>query len=453
MHMFRWIGTLVLSLAAGGAYAFCVPGDVDVCYVNGVQGTRTCGSNGMYGQCQVPQPPAPPRFTIQPKYKVLTVVYAPPGTAGGGSTSAVSYASGSTSGSTVSTANAFKQAYSVTASTGAGWLGSGGEISANFGYSRNATNTQAIDIKKSGTTTIAHRGPSVNGIDHDRDQIWLWLNPKVDVVLDTSVTTWSVVGGQPMDIQYVYVGHLKDPTQMPPGVASRLAVYDITPADYPEILKANPFANGAATIDTNRYKSLQTTFPYEPPFAPGDPIPTFSFNASYSTTSTSTTQTSNEYSTGFKVTAGVNVAVFKAKLVSENKWTWTDTDTRGTSSGTNETAQVTIGGPSYGYTGPTDIAVYYDTVYKSFMFTTVEGPLFASVQGKLTSASKESVVGREVVLTAADGTQYRTFTNARGEYRFHDKVGGAFRVRSETTERAGTASLVGDGASVDLIVP
>lgn len=452
MKMLQWISTFVFSLAAGGAYAFCMPGDVDVCYVNGVQGTRTCGSNSMYGPCQVPQPPAPPRFTVQPKYKILTVVYAPPGTAGGGSTSAVSYANGSSSGSTVSTANSFKQSYSVTASTGAGFLGSGGEISASFGYGRNSTNTQAIDIKKSGTTTISHRGPSVNGIDHDRDQIWLWLNPKVELVLDTSTTTWSLVGGTPMDIQYVYVGHLKDPSQMPPGVASRLAVYEITPADYPEILKANPFANGAAAIDTNRYKPLQTTFPYEPPFAPGDPIPTFSFNASYSSTATSTAQTSNEYSAGFKVTAGVNVAVLKAKLVSDNKWTWTDTDTRATSTGTNETAQVTIGGPSYGYTGPTDVAVYYDTIYKTFMFTTVEGPLLASVQGKLNSGSKESVAGREVVLTAADGTQYRTFTNARGEYRFYDKVGGEFRVRSDTTERRGVASLADGGSRVDLDV-
>jgi hypothetical protein len=444
--------TLVLSLASSGAYAFCVPGDVGVCYVNGVQGTRTCGSNGMFGPCQVPQPPPPPRYTVQPKYKVLTVVYAPPGTAGGGSTSSVSYASGSSSGSTVSTANSFKQAYSVTASTGAGFLGSGGEISASFSYGRNSTNTQAIDIRKSGTTTITHRGPAVNGIDHDRDQIWLWLNPRVDVVLDTSVTTWSVVGGVPMDIQYVYVGHLKDPSLMPAGVASRLAAYDITPADYPEILKANPFAYGATAIDTNRYKALQTTFPYEPPYAPGDPIPTLSFNASYSNTSTSTTQTSNEYSAGFKVTAGVDIATFKAKLVNDNRWTWTDTDTRGTSTGTNETAQVTIGGPSYGYTGSTDIAVYYDVIYKTFMFAHVNGPLFASVQGTLTSASNESVAGREVVLTAADGTQYRTFTNARGEYRFHDKVSGAFRVHSETTERAGTASFAGDNW-VDLVVP
>ena len=36
------------------------------------------------------------------------------------------------------------------------------------------------------------------------------------------------------------------------------------------------------------------------------------------------------------------------------------------SPGTSESASVAIGGPGCGYSGPTDIAVYYDVIYKTF---------------------------------------------------------------------------------------
>ena len=57
------LAVLVLVLGALGAeraYAFCVPGEVQSCIVNGQPGTKTCGSNGMYGVCTPSVPPAPP---------------------------------------------------------------------------------------------------------------------------------------------------------------------------------------------------------------------------------------------------------------------------------------------------------------------------------------------------------------------------------------------------------
>src|SRR5690242_6035571 len=77
------------------AHAFCQPGDVQTCFLNGKEGTRTCGDNAMYGPCEVPEDPPPPTCQAQPKYTILTVVYAPPGHTGGGSSSSVSYAAGS----------------------------------------------------------------------------------------------------------------------------------------------------------------------------------------------------------------------------------------------------------------------------------------------------------------------------------------------------------------------
>lgn len=54
---------LVVSLstfAAGRAHAFCQPGDVQACFVNGQPGEKVCGSNGIYGPCTPTVPPAPP---------------------------------------------------------------------------------------------------------------------------------------------------------------------------------------------------------------------------------------------------------------------------------------------------------------------------------------------------------------------------------------------------------
>lgn len=362
----------------------------------------------------------------------------------------MTYGAGSTSGTSTSTVKSFKQNYSVTASTGAGFLGSGGEIAASFSYGRSTADTKAIDLKKTSGTQINHRGPAIDGIDHDRDQIWLWLNPTVEVTVGASGGEWKIPGPQTMDIQYVYVGHLKNPSLMPPGLASRLQSYGFTTEDYAEILKANPYAYGTPALDTNRYKPLQTTFPYEPPYAPGDPVPTFSFNASFSNTWTGTTSTTNEYGTGLKITGTADIAILKAKLVAEGKWTWSDTDTQSASAGTTETAQVTVGGPSYGYAGPTNMAVYYDVIYKSFLFRPVEGPLLV-LEGSVKSRSGESVGGREVVMTGADGVEYRTFTNARGEYRFFDRAAAPATLKTGTTQRTLAKTSASD--SVDIVIP
>ena len=48
----------------------------------------------------------------------------------------------------------------------------------------------------------------------------------------------------------VYVGHLKDPSQMPSGVAQRLAYYGITTADHAEILEADPYAYGPVPVSS-----------------------------------------------------------------------------------------------------------------------------------------------------------------------------------------------------------
>ncbi|HEY6990291.1 MAG TPA: carboxypeptidase-like regulatory domain-containing protein [Bryobacteraceae bacterium] len=386
---------------------------------------------------------------MAPKYYILSVIYAPPGTQSGNSSSSVTYGSGSTAGTTVGSSNSFKQSYKLTATASFGDPKVESlDLGLSFAYGRNSTDTSAMDIKKTKAAEINVKGPGVDGIDHDRDQIWLWLNPRVRMQMRPQDATWTFEDGQTADIQFVFVGHLKHPDQIPPGVLQRLQKYGITPADYTDILKADPFANGAAAIDPSRYKSLHTTFPYEPPFAPGDPATTFQTTMSTSTIDTTTSTTQNDYSVGLTVQAdsATFISLFKSEIKSENSWTWTDTCSTGTSTNIQESAAVTVGGPAFGYTGPTDMGVYYDTRYKTFLFAPVTGTI--QLRGLVKSSSGKKASGQEVLVTA-NGKRYRTFTNANGEYRIPEKIAGPVQVRVGRV----TKQVAQPGASLDIAIP
>ena len=82
MRMIQWLCAIGLFALAGAASARCTNGNSGICYVDGVQGTRMC-MDGEWGECKLP--PSPKVYDVKAKYKVLTVVYAPPGAASGGS--------------------------------------------------------------------------------------------------------------------------------------------------------------------------------------------------------------------------------------------------------------------------------------------------------------------------------------------------------------------------------
>src|SRR5262249_36918601 len=131
---------------------------------------------------------------------------------------------------------------------------------------------------------------TTDGIDHDHDIIYLWLNPIVKMSLSESDKSiiWTMDGTVTAEIQHLFVGWLKDPSKLPPGVLEALQRNGITPEDFPDILKADPFADGSMPMESDRYVPLHTTFPYEPPLAPGDPVPTFTFALDNSTMDTHT---------------------------------------------------------------------------------------------------------------------------------------------------------------------
>ena len=355
---------------------------------------------------------------ITPDYKVLSILYSPPGRESGGGNSSVTYSNGSSLGSMTSASSSFIKGYEVAASGDAKILGNGGSWSINASGSTNNSSEDTLKINKEVSTRIVINGPSVNGIDHNRDQIILWLRPKLRFAGSQTYGEWKVNPNQTMTLVSVFVGHLRNPSAMPSGTKQLLVSAGITPDHYEDILSVYPFAIEGAALDTNRFKSLSTTFFFTPPYGPNDPTNTQSFTASFSTSTVNTSSVKADYSVKSSLTGSASfLGLANAKWNLTNKWSWTDIDTRSDTNGTSETISVTIGGPTYGYTGPTTIGVYYDVIYKTFAFVPISSVSSQGLQGSLDGDFNGDISFKEVVLVA-NGETYRTFTNEKGEYHF-----------------------------------
>jgi hypothetical protein len=392
--------------------------------------------------------------TAQAKYVVLTVIYSPPGTNGGHSTSSVSYSAGSTTGTTTSASESFQAANSISFTGSASYLGSSGSIGVSFSVSQSDTDSQSLTIQKSATSAIAQAGPSVDGINHDQDEIWLLLNPTLNLAVSTVPSaSWNFSNSMsPVSspIQYLYVGWLNGDQQMPAPIATLLQNAGITPQDYPTILARDPFAT-SAPIDQNRFLLLNTTFPYEPPLTATDPVPTQTYNVTNSSTSTTGSETVDTYKVGLTITASPSfLGLAKATLKDSASWQWTNKSSQTNTTGSSESASLTIGGPAYGYTGSTVMEVYFDTMYKTFAFALA--PLEEQeigVQGTLTDQSGNLLTGKEVTLTAA-GVNHQTFTNSKGEFKFFGHINGPVTVQAAGVQATAVPQATSTIRSVKL---
>jgi hypothetical protein len=245
------------------------------------------------------------------------------------------------------------------------------------------------------------------------------------VSMTSSRLNWTMGNAGPAaDLMFVFVAWLKNPASMPPAVADRLKKRGLTTADFAQILKSDPFANGPASIDPKRFVQTTTTFPYQPPLSANDPGSTFKFTLSNETGTTSSSTVENSYAVGAAIEGGVDfVKLFTTKFKAESNFTWTGKSVNTSTSGSTEAASVTIGSPSFSYAGPVVLAVYWDTLYNSFLFAPAPDPT-VRLTGTVLDNNGKPAAGREVTLRSG-GTKRRTFTDAQGNYRFVGAPAGA----------------------------
>lgn len=389
---------------------------------------------------------------LTPRYYVLTVVYAPPGRVGG-SGSTVSYGSSAEFGTEVSAEHSFAQGNTVEASSTLTW-----PLTVDLNGSSAWTKTQATSVslklsKSTGTTLGPIAGSATDAIDHDFDLIYLWLNPRIymNQTLSNGID-WSVypspnLGGA-MDIQFVYVGWLKNPSTMPPGVVAALNAYGITAADFPAILATDP-AIGAAPLDLNRFVATATTVPYEPPLTASTPPVSQSYEVKNDRTQTNGSTTTHEHTVELSAAVGPpNFLVFKDnKLKVSHSWTWTQTNAHSQSASNSTTASFNVVGPTFGYTGVTDLQAYYDTIYGTFLFAPINRA--PTVSGIVRNAQNQPVANQPITLTAG-GVPYKTATRSNGQYKFFDVPAGNAQVSLNGT--SWTVPVQATPSTVDLTV-
>jgi hypothetical protein len=356
-------------------------------------------------------------------YYILTLLYAPPGFDGGKSSSIVDYSSSSNTGTTTTLSTSFKESAGASIAVGP----KDNQGSAGFTIAETTTDAQTLDIKKTATNDLSVLGPGADGIDHDEDIFVLWLNPTVTVTVDPEqYVDWELgVNGPTMLTQRVYVGQLKDPSLMSPGLKGDLDAAGLTATDYATILATNPYASADPPIDPARYLPTTQSFPYDPPLHKEDPSPVLKYTQTSAVTNTSTHTAQVQYTVDLGVTGSINLGIVEATLGVTDQLQWTDTSTTTSTNGTTQSATVAVGGPSFGYTGPTNVMVYWDTVFNSwfFHFPTVA----ASVSGIMKGSDGKPAAHAEVVLTSGRQT-FRTFTNAKGAYRFFGTPTGTVKL-------------------------
>src|SRR5262249_29692092 len=153
-------------------------------------------------------------------------------------------------------------------------------IASSNSFSQKAQDTVSDTVEKTTSNDIIIRGPinSLDGINHNADVLFVWLNPTFRVT-PSSATSLLLNGfdvdprdpiSPNMDVVQLTVGELKGLSPINPGDASRLQrswspTAGLTPDDFIAIRAHDPFADGGTAIDPARFDLLQgVTFDYRP---------------------------------------------------------------------------------------------------------------------------------------------------------------------------------------------
>jgi hypothetical protein len=305
-------------------------------------------------------------------------------------------------------------------------------------------------VTKSANRDIIEAGNG-DGVDHGQDMFILLLNPTVSLRQDAAGNIYWKPGydGPSAAIYEVYVSELRNPATMRPDIAQQLKALKFTNDDYQTILNLDPFGGKVATtggtgthggivaigdgglvatdgsgpaLDGRRFRPTAWSLPYEPPLRSPTcnnggicscPAVTVNLKNDFVTENSFTGV--GEYTVELQTSVGVpEIWDFK----SDWNFTWTDSQTNTSTTDGTQSATATVSCPSVGYTGPTMVAVLWDSLFGTFLFVPYNLTADATTQrGTVTNASGKPMPGQVVQLTL-NGKTYRTVTAADGSYRF-----------------------------------
>ncbi len=385
-----------IPLSSSGAYIaapgspYCPPSGPQPSVVpisgDGFMINFTPGNNG--------QASASIAFTgsVRPKYEVMSVYYAPPG-----SKSFAEYSQTSMVGKSTTYNNSFQTQTGVTVSLTAasGILGTHGFSSTHSQtYQQQQDSSSSLDVSYQQGRGFKIYGPlnDADGLNHDLDIVAVWLNPVLTFKVSPGQVTWAGYnfdGRDPagdLDVAYLHCSYLKNPALIPGGLAQQIAkVWDnsgnggLTSGDLSAIADHDRFCKTpSAPVDMERYHgpvNSGTVIPYSRPPEGGQP-PTWYWNFQYQATNTqgrsAKQTTTNSFSTEFKYNLFFNL--FSATLKNQytvtsfNQWSTLQTQK------TTQNAVVSVTGPAWnsGYNGPSLFHMYQDNIYGTYMIAPVQ---------------------------------------------------------------------------------
>jgi len=385
----------------------------------------------------IPLPDKPTSTDVQfvnPKYYVVSVLYAPPGKG-----SEVSYGTGSTLGAKTSFSMLFGAGAAIRGVTNVA------DISATYTYATGSGTS--FELSKSKTATLG-LAAQADGVDHANDMFLIWLNPSL-AVEKVSYNGWTRIGagmrnrdGKPIKVVMVPASQLQDPRTMPPDRRADFAGF--TPQDYATILKTSPFTGG--TWSDSRFEKLESIQVSGPDTAESA-IPVVGLELAEAQTRTRSTLTKQTvdvdavfgFSASFILEAGVKVG---ARLTFEQM------STDDLAAGTTQRATVSLKSSTVGYSEVVD--VYYDRIYKTFAFKG-HGRVNANapnLSGMVRDAAGGPVANQVVTVTFPNGAIRKVGTNSSGQYRIYEAPTAGNATFSTATEQKVVA--LNAKASIDL---
>lgn len=320
--------------------------------------------------CVYPPHPFSTTGSTRANYYITHVVYAVPATS-----SSVSYSNTNTLGSTLKLTNSWTNELTVEAKQGANIIVATGWLDLTFANTWGSTDIQEADVEVDNESTYKKVGLA-DEIDHDEDEIWFLASPLV-VLSDTpssvygpETIVWNYAGDTATTTYYLKVGELKGTLPIDPGVWTFLTANNITSADFPEMLKADPFVDGLAPntpMDPARFE-LIGEMPFVPVTGPNDSPVTQSYKVTNKVTNSDEQQSQVQYQT--TIEGGASISFIAAGSWSvKNKLTVIAASSLKLAKEDDSEVDVQIGQPAFGYAGPTVLRGYQDKIWKTIVLT------------------------------------------------------------------------------------